>query len=412
MSTENFANTKPKITIIPAKTRQERLDPTLSIRGEKPKLRVAAYARVSTDHEEQESSYEAQVDHFTKLIASHDDWVMVDIYADPGLSGKNTKRVQFKRMLKDCDDGKIDIIITKSVSRFARNTLDCVQTARKLKANGIGIIFEKENLDTLQERSEFVLTIMASLAEEESRSISNNIRWSVKKKFQEGKVILNTKHFLGYTRDKKGTVLKIVPEEAITVRRIYAEFLDGKSLKEIAEGLERDGIASPSGRETWHPSTVKSILQNEKYKGDCHLQKTYLPDFLSPRRIKNDGIAQSWYVEDSHADIISKETFEMVQQELKRRHKRGRRSGVHLFSGKIRCGQCGSWYGSKTWHSTDKYKKTIWQCNHKFDGDSKCTTPHLTDEDIHRYFISAVNQLLAQKDGIIEFSHDQFRILK
>lgn len=410
MSMENCANTKPKITIIPAKTRVERLDPMSIAMGQKPKIRVAAYARVSTDHEEQESSYEAQVDHFTKLIASHDDWTMVDIYADPGLSGKNTKRVQFKRMIKDCEDGKIDLIITKSVSRFARNTLDCVQTARKLKADGIGIIFEKENLDTLQERSEFVLTIMASLAEEESRSISNNIRWSVKKKFQEGKVILNTKHFLGYTRDKKGTVLKIVPEEAITVRRIYAEFLDGKSLKEIAEGLERDGIASPSGRETWHPSTVKSILQNEKYKGDCHLQKTYLPDFLSPRRIKNEGFAQSWYVEDSHAAIISKETFDMVQQEFQNRQSLrstgetgcGKFSGKYPFSGMIVCGECGETY--RRHQQYNKYKKYyIWVCKrHENNGAEYCKSRPIKEEALEKAFVRALNELIGDKEQILE----------
>ena len=313
-------------------------------------------------------------------------------------------------MIKDCEDGKIDLIITKSVSRFARNTLDCVQTARKLKADGIGIIFEKENLDTLQERSEFVLTIMASLAEEESRSISNNIRWSVKKKFQEGKVILNTKHFLGYTRDKKGTVLKIVPEEAITVRRIYAEFLDGKSLKEIAEGLERDGIASPSGRETWHPSTVKSILQNEKYKGDCHLQKTYLPDFLSPRRIKNEGFAQSWYVEDSHAAIISKETFDMVQQEFQNRQSLrstgetgcGKFSGKYPFSGMIVCGECGETY--RRHQQYNKYKKYyIWVCKrHENTGAEYCKSRPIKEEALEKAFVRALNELIGDKERILE----------
>lgn len=410
MSMENSANTKPKITVIPAKTRQERLNPNAVVYGVKPKLRVAAYARVSTEHEEQESSYEAQVEHFTKLIANHSEWTMVDIYADPGLSGKNTKRVQFKRMLKDCDDGKIDLIITKSVSRFARNTLDCVEVARKLKAQGIGIIFEKENLETLQESSEFVLTIMASLAEEESRSISNNIRWSVKKKFQEGKVILNTKNFLGYTREKNGTVLKIVPEEAMTVRRIYAEFLDGCSLKEIADGLMRDGILSPTGMEKWHPSTIKSILQNEKYKGDCHLQKTYLPDFLSPRRIKNDGIAQSWYVEDSHAAIISKDTFEMVQQEFRNRQSLrssgetgcGKFSGKYPFSGMIVCGECGETY--RRHQQYNKYKKYyIWVCKrHENIGADACKSKPIKETALEQAFIRALNRLIINKEEILD----------
>lgn len=233
---ENSANTKPKIRVIPAKPRQEIMG-RQSVNGEIPKLRVAAYGRVSTDHEEQESSYEAQVAYFTKYITEHNGWELAGIYADPGLSGKNIKRPQFVEMVKACERGDIDKIITKSVSRFARNTLDCVKTVRKLKEMGIGVYFEKENLDTLQESSEFVLTIMASLAEEESRSISNNIRWSMKRKFGRGEVMMCTAHFLGYTREKNGTVLKIVPEQAITVRRIYAEFLDGYSLTEIANGF-------------------------------------------------------------------------------------------------------------------------------------------------------------------------------
>lgn len=237
--------------------------PTLN-NGELPKLRVAAYARISTDHEEQESSYVAQVDYFTKLICGCEDWELAGIFADPDLSGKNVKRKEFQHIMAECDAGRIDKIITKSVSRFARNTLDCVQTARRLKEKGIGIYFEKENLDTLKESSEFVLTIMASLAEEESRSISNNIRWSVKKRFEKGNLIMNTARFLGYTKDEDGT-LRILPE-AMIVRRIYEEFLDGYSLTEIADGLMADGILSPSGKETWYPSTIRSILQNENHK--------------------------------------------------------------------------------------------------------------------------------------------------
>ena len=190
MSMENCANTKPKITIIPAKTRVERLDPLSVAMGQKPKIRVAAYARVSTDHEEQESSYEAQVDHFTKLIASHEDWTMVDIYADPGLSGKNTKRVQFKRMIKDCEDGKIDLIITKSVSRFARNTVDALNYIRELKELGISIYFENENIDTLTPGGEVLITILAAMAEQESRTMSTNIKWTYQKKFKNGEIPL------------------------------------------------------------------------------------------------------------------------------------------------------------------------------------------------------------------------------
>ena len=407
MSTENSVNTKPKIRLIPAKPRQE-MTGRFQENGEMAKLRVAPYARVSTDHEEQESSYEAQVKHFKQLIESHDDWELVDIYADPGISGKNIKRPNFQRLIDDCNKGKIDMIITKSVSRFARNTLDCVKTVRKLKEMGIKVYFEKENLDTLHESSEFVLTIMASLAEEESRSISNNIRWSVKKRFENGEVIINTAHFLGYTKDENGT-LKIIPEQAITVRRIYGEFLDVYSLKEIADGLMRDGIPSPSGKERWHTSTIKSILQNEKYMGDSHLQKTYLPDFLSPRRIKNEGQADSYYVEDSHAAIISKDMFELVQQEFKGRTElrssnktgHGKYSGKYAFSGMIICGECGETY--RRHQQYNAYKKYyIWVCKrHENIGKSSCPAKPISEEALEKAFVRALNGLMDNREEIL-----------
>lgn len=408
MSMENCVNTKPKIRVIPAKPRQELMNRTINI-GELPKLRVAAYARVSTDHEEQESSYEAQVGHFTKLIANHEDWELAGIFADPGLSGKNVKRKEFQHMMAECENGQIDRIITKSVSRFARNTLDCVQTARRLKEKGIGIYFEKENLDTLKESSEFVLTIMASLAEEESRSISNNIRWSVKKRFENGQIIMTTARFLGYTKDENG-VLRIIPEQAIIVRRIYSEFLDGYSLKEIANGLMRDGIKSPSGKEIWYATTVRSILQNEKYKGDSHLQKTYLPDFLSSKRIKNEGQADSYYVEDSHAAIVSRETFDMVQQEFKNRtglrssniSGHGKYSGKYAFSGMIVCGECGETY--RRHQQYNQYKKYyIWACKkHENIGAEYCKAKPIKEEAIEKAFVRAMNGLIESRALILD----------
>ncbi|MDE6604776.1 MAG: recombinase family protein [Clostridia bacterium] len=405
---ENCVGIKPKVRVIPAKSRQVLMGRGNG-NGETSKLRVAAYARVSTDHEEQESSYEAQVEHFTRYIEGHEDWEMAGIFADPGISGKNIKRPEFQRMIAECENGRIDKIITKSVSRFARNTLDCVQSVRKLKEQGIGVYFEKENLDTLQESSEFVLTIMASLAEEESRSISNNIRWSIKKKFENGQVVMSTASFLGYTMDKDGK-LQIVPEQAVTVKRIYGEFLDGYSLSEIANGLMRDGVLSPKGKTTWHPTTIKSILQNEKYKGDCHLQKTYLPDFLSPRRIKNEGQADSYYVEDSHAGIVSKEMFEMVQQEFKNRNElrssyqtgRGKYSGKYAFSGMITCGECGETY--RRHQQYNRYKTYyIWVCKrHENTGKQNCSAKPLKEEAIKQAFVRALNGLLKERDKILD----------
>lgn len=404
---ENCVSARPKIRVIPAKTRQELVSESVGKKQEK--LRVAAYARVSTEHEEQESSYEAQVNHFTKYIAERTDWEMVRIYADPGLSGKNIKRPEFLKLMRDCENGLVDRIITKSVSRFARNTLDCVEAARKLKNMGIGVYFEKENLDTLQENSEFVLTIMASLAEEESRSMSNNIRWSVRKKFEQGKVIMNTARFLGYKREKNSDVLEIVPEEAITVRRIYREFLQGLSLKEIADGLERDKIPSPSGQEKWHVSTIRSILTNEKYMGDCHLQKTYLADFLSPRRVENVGQADSWYVEDSHAAIVPKEQFALVQEEFKRRKSlrastetgNGKFSGKYAFSGMIVCGECGETYRRHQQYNQYKVYPT-WACKvHENTGAKHCTAKPIKEKALEDAVVRAINKLLDNKEQFL-----------
>jgi DNA invertase Pin-like site-specific DNA recombinase len=406
MSMEN-SKSKPNIRVIPAKPRQ-------TVNDDRPagiiyKERVCAYARVSTDSEEQESSYENQVRHFTEYINRREDWEYAGIYADEGLSGKNLKRPQFVKMIKDCESGKVDRIITKSVSRFARNTLDCIQTVRKLKEKGIGVYFEKENLDTMKETSEFVLTLMASLAEEESRSISNNIRWSVKKRFEQGKVIMSTARFLGYTKDEYGN-LRIVPEEAMIIKKIYQEFLDGYSLNNIKISLEEDKIKTPSGGDLWHVSTIKSILQNEKYKGDSLLQKTYLADFLSPRRVKNEGQAQMYYVEDSHPAIIPKDIFDCVQREFERRNElrssgdtgKGKYSGKYVFSGMIICGCCGESY--RRHQQYNKYKKYYtWVCKqHENEGKSKCKAKPIQEEALKKAFVTSLNNLIGNKEALLE----------
>ena len=404
---ENFANPNRKMRIIPAKTRQELVQQTTGV--EIPRLRVAPYARVSMEHEEQESSYTAQVEYFQQLLARHTEWELVDIYADPGLSGKNVKRKNFQRLMEDGEKGKVDMIITKSVSRFARNTLDCVHCVRHLREKGIKVYFEKENLDTLQENSEFVLTLLASLAEEESRSLSTNIRWSVKKRFQEGQLIMNTANFFGYQKDKENN-LHIVPEEAVIVKRIYRQFLEGYSLQQIANELMKEHIPSPSGKETWYMGTIQSILRNEKYKGDCILQKTYLPDFLSPRRVKNEGQATSYYVEDHHPAIIAKETFEMVQQEFKKRNElraakktgKGKYSGKYPFSGMIICGRCGETYRRhQQYNKTKKYY--IWVCKrHENTGKNNCPAKPISETALEQAFVQALNEVIENKEEILK----------
>ena len=304
-------------------------------------------------------------------------------------------------MVADALDGKIDLIVTKSVSRFARNTVDSLTTIRQLKEKGIEVYFEKENIWTFDGKGELLLTIMSSLAQEESRSISENCTWGQRKRFADGKVSVPFQRFLGYDRGPDGNLV-VNREQAVIVKRIYSLFLQGMTYHGIADTLTKDGIPTPGGKKKWSISTVKSILSNEKYKGDALLQKSYTVDFLTKKTKVNEGEIPQYYVEDNHEAIIDPEVFEMVQREMAKRGK-GKKyhSGVHAFSTKIKCGECGSWYGSKVWHSNTKYRKTIWQCNHKFDGDCRCQTPHLTDEEIQLHFLSAANKLLATKAAVI-----------
>lgn len=400
-----MSRTARNVTTIPATISRFTSAPI----NEQRKRRVAGYARVSTDSEEQFTSYEAQVDYYTNYIKSRDDWEFVRVYTDEGISGTNTKKREgFKNMIKDALDGKIDLIITKSVSRFARNTVDSLTTVRQLKEKGIEIYFEKENIWTLDSKGELLITIMSSLAQEESRSISENVTWGQRKRFADGKVCVPFKHFLGYDRGQDGNLI-LNEKEAVIVRRIFSMFLQGMTPYGIASQLTADGIVSPGKKEKWNAGTVKRMLSNEKYKGDALLQKSYTIDFLTKKKKDNEGEIPQYYVENNHEAIIEPAVFDMVQRELERRQPgHNRHSGVHMFSGKIKCGECGSWYGSKVWHSNSKYRRMIWQCNHKFDNNEKCKTPHLDEETIKTLFISAVNKLLTDKEEIL----GNFELLK
>ena len=367
------------------------------------KRRVAGYARVSTDSEEQLTSYAAQVDYYTKYIQGRSDWVFVDVYTDEGISAVNTKRREgFNRMVHDALTGKIDLIVTKSVSRFARNTVDSLTTVRKLKEKGVEVYFEKENIWTLDSKGELLITIMSSLAQEESRSISENVTWGQRKRFADGKVSLPYRHFLGYRKGLDG-LPEIVPEEADTVLLIYRMFIQGMTPNAIAKHLTESGIPTPAGKDVWQFTTVESILANEKYKGSALLQKKYTVDFLSKRMKPNEGEVPQYYVENSHPAIIQPEEWELVQTELQRRKDMGKHHNcMSPFSAMLVCADCGEFFGSKVWHSTDKYRRTVWQCNGKFKGESKCATPHLYEEDIRRAFISALGELYADREPILE----------
>jgi len=367
------------------------------------KKRVAAYARVSTDFEEQQTSYEAQMDYYTRHIQSNENWQFVNVYSDEGISATSTKgRDGFNKMITDAMDGKIDLIITKSVSRFARNTVDTLTTVRKLKDKGVEVYFQKEGIYTLDSKGELLITIMSSLAQEESRSISENVTWGMRKRFADGKVSLPYKHFLGYKKGENG-LPEIVEREAETVRLIYRMFLEGKTAGAIARHLIDIGVPTPTGKQSWNPATVKNILKSEKYKGSAILQKTYTTDFLTKKKKVNEGEIQQFYVENSHPAIVSPEVYDMVQYEFqKRKSAKGYMTGHSPFSGRIVCGQCGGFYGSKVWHSNSKYRRVIWQCNHKFTNQEKCRTPHLYEEDIKKTFVDAMNRMILNKNEILQ----------
>ena len=388
------------ITVIPA-TRN--IHTGISVTNTLQKRKVAAYARVSTDSAEQLTSYGAQVNYYTNYILSNRDWQFVKVYTDEGISATNTKRREgFNSMINDALSGKIDLIVTKSVSRFARNTVDSLTTVRKLKENGVEVYFEKENIYTLDSKGELLITIMSSLAQEESRSISENVTWGQRKRFADGKVRLPYKQFLGYKKGKNG-LPEIVPEEAELVRRIYRLFIRGNTPSSIARMFTAEGIPTPGGKTKWQSSTVESILQNEKYRGDARLQKSFTVDFLQKKTKINEGEVPQYYVENSHPAIIDPREWDMVQTEIRhRKETRTRTSSASIFSSIIFCGDCGSTYGSKTWHSNSQYKRIIWQCNNKFKGACKCKTPHFYEDEIKELFVRAVGKITATKQNILE----------
>ena len=387
-----------RVTVIPAK-----LDRATFMPLDKPiKRRVAGYARVSTDSEEQQTSYEAQVSYYTEYIQKRDDWEFAGVYTDQGISATNTKhRDGFNRMIADALDGKIDLIVTKSVSRFARNTVDSLTTVRKLKEKGVEVYFEKENIYTLDSKGELFITIMSSLAQEESRSISENVTWGQRKRMADGKVTMPYGRFLGYRKGEDG-LPEIVPEEAEVVKLIYKSFMEGLSYYKIAKMLMEREIPAPAGGEKWHRRTVESILTNEKYKGSALLQKKFTMDFLTKKQKVNEGEVPQYFIEDSHPLIIEPEEFELVQAEIARRKKIGKvYSSSNIFSTKLVCSCCGGFFGSKVWHSTSKYRRVIWQCNHKFQNGEKCKTPHLYEDEIKKRFIEVCNRIASDKEDFL-----------
>lgn len=396
-----------KVKVIP-----QTINPmTMSVIGSTRRRKVAAYARVSTENEEQQSSYEAQVKYYTEHIATRPDWEFVKVYSDEGISGTNTKRrVGFRTMIQDAIDGKIDLILTKSISRFARNTLDSISFIRQLKSVGTEVFFEKENLWTFDSKSEMVLSMLSAIAQEESRSISENVKIGKRWQMKEGKVTIPCKAFLGYQNiDGKITIDK---DEAVIVRRIYSMFLkDGMTRKAIADTLKAEGVLTPSKKGcNWTVNNIQSILSNEKYKGDALLQKVYCDDYLEHKVKKNNGVLPQYYVENSHPGIINKDEWTMVQEELKRRE--GIRYSYQTsnpYLAKLRCAECGHFFGIKVWHSNSIHRKEVLQCNGKYK--CGCKSPNLIQDEVNRKFIEAYNQVMDNKEGLIEDTKEVIEML-
>lgn len=396
--------TMPNVTVIPP--RKFRVTTTTE---EKPKIRVAAYCRVSTDSEEQASSYEVQVEHYTEHIKKNENWTLVDIYADDGISGTNTKkRDEFNRLIRDCKDGKVDLIITKSISRFARNTLDCLKYIRELKEKGVAVFFEKENINTLEAKGEILITIMASLAQQESQSLSQNVKLGLQFRYQQGIVQVNHNRFLGYTKNEEKKLV-IDKAEAEIVKRIFREYIEGASLLQIGRGLEQDGIKTAAGKSRWRPETIKNILRNEKYMGDALLQKTYTVDFLLKKRVKNNGIIPQYYVEGSHEAIIPKDIFMRVQEEIIRRaniagdgHKKRIYSGKYALSGIVYCGCCGDVYRRVHWNNRG-CKSVVWRCVERLeDGTRNCFAPTIKEDILQKAVVDAINSTLGDNGNFLK----------
>lgn len=372
------------------------------------KLRVAAYCRVSTDTDEQATSYETQISHYTEYICSNPEWELAGVFADDGISATSTaRREEFNHMIDECRNGKIDMIITKSISRFARNTVDCLNYIRDLKQMNIPVFFEKESINTMDAKGEVLLTIMASLAQQESESLSQNVKLGMQYRFQQGKVMVNTKCFLGYDKDEDGNLV-INPEEAEIVKRIFREYLEGSGCGKICRGLERDGIKSARGNIKWHDSTVRKMLENEKYMGDALLQKTYTLDFLTKRRIKNTGEMPQYYVEDNHEPIISRETFMLVQEEIARRgyNKDGkdirkRHSSKYCFTGLTYCGECSGSYQITRWNVHGK-KKDVWRCKTRKNNFRDCSSRTVYNSKLQDAFVTALNIMLGDSSEYVE----------
>lgn len=349
------------------------------------------------------------MEHYTDYIRKNPEWEFALIFADDGISGTNTKkREEFNRMIDEAMAGKIDMIVTKSISRFARNTIDCLKYIRHLKEKNIPVYFEKENINTMDAKGEVLLTIMASLAQQESQSLSQNVKLGFQYRYQQGQITVNHNRFLGYTKDEKGQLI-IDPDEAVVVRRIYREYLEGASMQQICRGLEADGILTGAGKQKWRPETLHKILKNENYIGDALLQKTYTVDFLEKKRVPNNGLVPQYYVENSHEAIIPSDLYMQVQKEILRRtnlHSGANRkkrvySSKYALSSIVSCPNCGDIYRGIAWNNRGK-RSFVWRCVSRVEhGPSRCDAPTVGETELQQAVIKAINIALGGKDDMI-----------
>ncbi len=399
-----------KVQVIPPK-----ININTTKKQEVKRIHVAAYCRVSTAQEDQETSYEAQVTYFTKLITENPSWQLAGIYADDGISGTDMKkRDNFNAMMERClqKDGDIDLILTKSISRFARNTVDCLSCIRKLKERNIAIYFEKEHINTLESTGELLITILSSQAQEESRNISENVKWGLKRKYEKGEMLV--RRMFGYGKGTDGQ-LYIIPEEAEVVRLIYGKYLEGESLNSIARILKEKGIKTIRGNTQWNVNSIRTILMNEKYIGDAMAQKTFTIDYLTKARKENQGELQKYYVENAHEAIIPREIFYKVQEELHQRaniykksskqetESKGKHSGKYALSKITVCKECGCEYRRQIWSKYGE-KKVVWRCENRLrNGTRYCkNSPTIEESVLHIAVLQAINQVLENKGDFVQ----------
>lgn len=403
-----MASTTPNVTVIPAKT---------ELAGEQAvrrQLRVAAYCRVSTDDEEQLTSYEAQKNYYTDKIMTNPKWTMAGIFADEGITGTSArKRPEFLKMIRQCRQKKIDLVLVKSISRFARNTVDCLNYIRALRQLGIAVVFEKENINTLESDSEMLITMMGAFAQAESESMSQNIRWGKRQAMREGRVNMCYDRLYAYEKGEDGQP-KIIPEQAEVVRRIYKSFLTGQSLRMIKEWLEREEIAAVGGGAVWSVASIRGILTNEKYCGDALLQKTYISDCIERKHIRNTGQLPMYLVRDHHKGIVSRDTFNAVRLELARRNAgrspsqkaptgRACYSAKYALTERLVCGECGTKYQRCSWSKRGK-KRIVWRCASRVEyGSRYCKdSPAMDEGPLQEAILAAINSVMSRKEELVE----------